>query len=144
VSIVVGWWRLCRRRPDVLLWTAPFYIALNVLWSADQGGRYTLPMLPVMAAALWSAATSMGPAMRRFAMPFVAAHAIVALGYWLGVDLPRTRETNAHWPALDALVARIDTDRDRVAVLKMPPEDANLLGFSLGLRLLAWCAERPK
>ncbi len=138
LPVVVGWRRLAVVRGDVLAWTAPFFVGLNVLWSADQGGRYTLPMLPVIAASLWLLGEKLRLPLRRLALPIVAVHATLALGYWLSIDLPRTRAANAHWPTIDALAERIDRDRDRVAVRNFGNDEVNLLRLTLDRQVYDW------
>jgi len=138
IPLAVGLLRLLARSVDVMLWTAVFYLGLNVIWCGDQGGRYTLPILPVIAVSIWECAVARRPRMARWIPVFVALHAAAGLGYWLAIDLPRTREANARWADIDALAAQIDHDRDRVAVAGIPGPDANLWRLSLDRQVHDW------
>ena len=69
-------------------------------------------------------------------------HVLAALAYWIGVDLPRARDLDRHWPAARSLAGQIATDRDQVVI------DASLadLGILLELQLdrrVKEHAERP-
>ena len=49
-----GWLRIVRRKMDVLVLTFPAYLVLYSHWVCDQpGGRFMLPMLPIITACLW-------------------------------------------------------------------------------------------
>lgn len=138
LPLLVGWLRLMRIRPDALAWTMPFYLGLNVLWSADQGGRYTLPIWPIAAVGLWLIVDRSRLPMRRLLVPVVMLHVAVAVGYWLAIDLPRTRAANDAWPNIDRLAAAIDADRDRVASLNLTGDELNLLRLSLDRQVHDW------
>jgi hypothetical protein len=138
MPILLGFILLLRRDGDVMLWTTVFYLGLNVLWAADQGGRYTLPLLPVIAVSLWRIAADGRPRVARWMPAVVALHAAVGVAYWLGIDLPRTREANARWVEIDALAAAVDHDRDRVALFEVPIIDFNLWRSSLDRQVHDW------
>lgn len=53
-GVVYGWWQLARRQADPYLWMLPFYAGMYICWPHDQGTRYMLPMLPVIALAGWT------------------------------------------------------------------------------------------
>jgi hypothetical protein len=53
VALLVGWWRLVRRHADILLLTAPIYVAFFIVWPYARSTRYFVPLLPVLVAALW-------------------------------------------------------------------------------------------
>ncbi len=56
--VAAGWWRLIRRRREVLAATLPLYFALYVVWAFDADTRYLLPFLPVLLVSLWFALES--------------------------------------------------------------------------------------
>lgn len=131
VIVVVGWRRLIGLRGDVYTWTLPFYAALNVVWAADAGTRYTVPVLPLVAAALWFGAIRLRPRIERWAVPFVVLHAIVMLGFWLGVDLPRNRAWNRTWPAVETLSAKVNRNHETIAAWSLLPEQVALFQYQL-------------
>ena len=129
--VVIGWWRLLRTRGDVWTWSFPFFMALNVIWAADVGTRYTLPVLPVIWAAVCMTVQPFRPRIERWLLPFVALHAVVGISYWLVTDLPRNRELNQHWPAVEELAWVVDRDQQTVAALGLTPEATQLFRFQL-------------
>ena len=90
--LALGWLRLAARSPDTFTWSVPFYAALHIAWPWDQGTRYFAPLLPALVACLWWGLTRLAEVQRlRVFAALTVAHAAVALGYWLAVDLPRGR-----------------------------------------------------
>jgi hypothetical protein len=77
---LVGWWRLVWRHPDPLLWAAPFYVALYVVWPFDQGTRYMLPLLPVLWLCVWRLVEGWQSRRFLFLTAGAALHAAVAVG----------------------------------------------------------------
>lgn len=112
-----GWWKWARRNPDPLAWMFPFYIALHAAYALDSGARFAITLVPVMLLSAWIALERI-TAQRRIQglAALLAAHLAFAFGYWLGVDLPRTRQLADQWPAVNALAAAIDADPGPVAV----------------------------
>ena len=85
-----GWWRLIRRRREVLAATLPLYFALYVVWAFDADTRYLLPFLPVLlvsamvCARISDALQADGPGI---APGFASGGGV---GYWIdGRDSPR-------------------------------------------------------
>ncbi len=77
-----AWWKKARDGGDLLLYMLPAYLGLYVVWPFDQGGRYMLPVLPILALCLWGLLERLPR--RRFTvlLALVMAHAAVSLGYW--------------------------------------------------------------
>lgn len=114
VIVAVGWWMLVRGTADVLVLTAPFYVALYLAWPYFGGTRYLLPLLPLLVACLWRAYRPLRHWRRpAFALALVA-HLGVAAGYWLIDDAPRARACDRQWPAVQQLAARIELDSGAV------------------------------
>jgi hypothetical protein len=129
--VIVGWLTLVRTRGDVWTWTFPCFMALNVAWAADVGTRYTLPIMPVVLVSFSLGLTRLLPGSTRLFVPYFAAHAIVGMGLWLAVELPRTSALNQSWSDADVLCARIDRDRDSVRHDGLSPEQLQLFRFDL-------------
>jgi hypothetical protein len=72
--LLVGWFRLVRRKADVLILTLPAYFLLYVHWVCDQpGGRFMLPMLPAVIACGWYG-LGLKRRLRRLLSPFLFLH----------------------------------------------------------------------
>lgn len=111
IAIAVGWWRSLfdnrARAVDVFSATLPFYVGLYIVWGFDADTRYMMPMLPVLAGALW---TVMQPLGSRRAMLFgclIVAHLAVSAGYWISIDLPRAWRCNAQWGIVTGFAEQI-------------------------------------
>lgn len=121
--LFVGWFRLARRKTDVLLMTFPAYFLLYVHWVCDQpGGRFMLPMLPAVVACAWY---GLGPhrclRVAVFAL-FLFLHFGQASAYWLIIDAPRAARAHRNWPAIDRLTKSIDCDPKPVGMHDIPLE----------------------
>jgi hypothetical protein len=113
--------RLGLRCRDVLALTFPFYLALYLVWPFDQATRFTLPMLPLLMAALWMLSAPLGRGRPRLLGAALVLHLGVALAYWTAVDLPRARDDNAQWPSLRRLAAVARTDGKTVMASGVAP-----------------------
>lgn len=137
VTLVVGlgWWRSTRARTDVLLWTAPCYVLLYIVWPFDQGTRFLAPLLPVWTAALWFAARAWEGRRRTALVLFlVVAHLGVATGAWL-----KQRELARYddrWPWIDRVVEVVGEDRDRVEAIGLDRHERLMLQVGLDRPLL--------
>jgi hypothetical protein len=114
VALIVGWWRLVRRNADILLLTAPIYVAFFVVWPHARSTRYLVPILPVMVAALWGLLDRFETGRLRVLLVLVVLHAAVAVGAWLK-DLDSCR-LHAAWPQLEPLIEPMSADPGHVAV----------------------------
>lgn len=116
--IGIGWWKLVRRKLDVLALTLPVYVLLYSHWVCDQrGGRFMLPMLPVIVACAWYGA-GFFLRQRRFAIfgLLLVGHIGQAAAYWLVIDAPRALAVERNWPIADRLIAQIHERPGGVAV----------------------------
>ena len=115
--LVIGWRRIVRRKIDVLVLTLPPYLFLYSHWVCDQpGGRFMLPMLPIITACLWY---GVGPLARRPTIVFgllVVAHLAQSTAYWLCIDAPRAYQANQNWSMVDRLAEVIRRDPGEVAI----------------------------
>jgi hypothetical protein len=139
--VALGCWKVPGMRGDVWLWSAPFYLALNVVWAEDAGTRYTVPLMPIILAAFSLGLARLWPAATRWAGVFVLLHVGVGLGYWLAVDLPRARERNEHWSSVERLAAMVDRDRQSLGTWKLEPDEAQFFLFTLDRHFLPYTLE---
>jgi hypothetical protein len=124
--LALGWWRISSRQIDVLAILLPIYLLLYAHWDCAQpGGRFLLPMLPVILACIGSGLIAiLRPAaplgVRRWQTPLVAVYLLAHLGqsagYWLLIDAPRAQECQQNLPRADRLAGRIQTHPGYVAV----------------------------
>jgi hypothetical protein len=116
--LVVGWWKIVRRRLDVLALTLPAYFLLYSHWVCDQpGGRFMLPMLPILVACGWCGMATL--VRQRATVVFgllIAVHFAQASGYWLLVDAPRAYENHRNWSMVDRLAGQIRERQGEVAL----------------------------
>jgi hypothetical protein len=128
--VAIGWSRLAERRGDVYTWTFPFYLAMNIVWAADAGTRYTAPLLPIVAATLWFGVAQWSPRALRLWPLLLLLHVGVSVGFWRK-DLGRTQEINRQWDAVTTLSASIARDREPLAAVGLTPEQTQLFRFVL-------------
>jgi hypothetical protein len=125
--IALGWWRLIRRRRDVLAATAPLYFALYAAWAFDADTRYLLPLLPLLLLCLWFAIESFTRWRLSALALLLVAHLAVALGYWTTVEIPRGRSCNHEWVSAAALVPGLKDGTAMVVATRHVPECARLM-----------------
>jgi hypothetical protein len=115
--VALGWRRIVRRKIDVLVLTFPAYLVLYSHWVCDQpGGRFMLPMLPIITACLWY---GLGPLVKKPTIVFgllIAAHLAQSTAYWLCIDAPRAYLANQNWAMVDRLADVIRRKPGEVAI----------------------------
>jgi hypothetical protein len=124
--LAVSWWRLARGRGEVFAWTVPPYLALHLVWPYSGGGRYLLPLLPVLWLSLWVLCAPLARRRLLFAA-LIAAHLGVAIGYLVAIDAPRARACHAAWPAVDLVAARARPSGEPLSVAAGVPECVRLM-----------------
>jgi hypothetical protein len=115
--IALGWRKLVRRKLDVLALTLPVYIVLYAHWVCDQpGGRFMLPMLPIITACAWYGIGSL----IRYRMTvfglLILAHLMQSTAYWLWIDAPRAYQGDRNWAMVDRLANEIRHRPGQVAI----------------------------
>ena len=115
VPVAIGWWKLCKSTADPLALTMPFYIALYVVYPFDSGTRFTVPMLPVLAASLWFLLSPLGARRGIFFLVLVVLHTFVAIGFWLD-DAAHVRRRWQQWTAIEHVAAAIPPEAKIIAV----------------------------
>jgi hypothetical protein len=125
--IVLGWWRLLRRRRDVLAATAPFYFVLYVVWAFDADTRYLLPLLPLFFICLWFVIEPFTRWRLRALALLAVAHFGVAMVYWTAVEIPRGRSCNAQWAPAAVLAGALSGATDMVVATRKVPQCARLM-----------------
>jgi len=126
-----GWWRFVRDRHDVLALAAPFYMALYLTWPFETGGRFLVPLTPLLAACLWFVVEPLARHRLNILAWLVGLHLVAAVGYWVFVDLPRSIEHHRQWAAIDDLVSAIGPERDSVVAVGLPIETRLMLELAL-------------
>ncbi|HXY34764.1 MAG TPA: hypothetical protein VEI07_11090 [Planctomycetaceae bacterium] len=123
--LAVGWWKIGSQRIDLLVILLPIYLLLYAHWDCAQpGGRFLLPMLPIILACVGAGSVAilraLPVALSRWQMPLLAAcllaHLGQAAGYWLFVDVPRARTCQRNLPIVDRLAREIQQDPGFVAI----------------------------
>ena len=131
--LVVGWWKIVRRRLDVLALTLPAYFLLYSHWVCDQpGGRFMLPMLPILVACGWCGVQTL--VHRRATLVFgllILVHLAQAGGYWLLIDAPRAYENHRNWSLVDRLADQIRKRHGEVALATAVEQDCHGLWLEL-------------
>lgn len=115
LAVAIGWWRLLRQRSDVLALTLPFYVGLYAAWPFDQGARFLVPMAPLLMGCLVEALEQLRHRREAALLGFFAAHVLVAVGYFVAIDVPRTIALHEKWPVVDRFVGRMRSGDGGVA-----------------------------
>ncbi len=131
--LIVGWWKIVRRRLDVLALTLPAYFLLYSHWVCDQpGGRFMLPMLPILVACAWYGLAAL--VRRRITVVFgllIVVHLAQSGGYWLLVDAPRAYVNHKNWSLVDRLAGQIRERHGEVALASSVEQDCHGLWLEL-------------
>ncbi|MBL9122690.1 MAG: hypothetical protein JNG90_03595, partial [Planctomycetaceae bacterium] len=130
-----GWWRVVRRTRDILALAFPFYMALYVTWAMQAGGRFLVPLIGLLMVCLWEALGRFAPQRATIFAGLLVAHTIAAVGYWVGVELPRGRDVARTWPAAERLALKVRDRADRGVILACPESTQYLLEFLLDRRV---------
>ncbi len=125
--VAAGWWRLIHRRREVLAATLPLYFALYVAWAFDADARYLLPFLPVLLASLWFVLEPLTRSRLTVLAALLVLHLAVALGYWTTVEIPRGRECNRQWTAVETFVPDLRDATGLIVATHQVPECARLM-----------------
>jgi 4-amino-4-deoxy-L-arabinose transferase-like glycosyltransferase len=118
-AVVWGWWHVARRTSDALVLTLPCYLALYIAYPSDQGVRYMLPMLPVLAVSAWWLICQAPRHRQQLLAGLVVAHLLVAVGYSIRETI-KLRRINAQWPAVDVLADVLRDDPRVVLPCRLP------------------------
>lgn len=130
-----GWAKWVARTRDLWALTLPFYVGLYVIWPFDQATRFTVPMLPLLLACIWTVLEFLGRHRDRIFGGLLAGHLVMALGYWLCIDLPRAREDAAQWPVVRQIADILKMDGGAVLGVDVPPDTLWMLQFALDRRV---------
>ncbi len=106
IGLSIGWLRAARRRVDLLVWMAPWYLAFLLIWPFEAATRYMVPLTPVLVVCLWMLIEPLRRHRCSILLLFTVAHFAVTVGLWTR-DL-QTRRDHRYWPAIDQLARRID------------------------------------
>jgi hypothetical protein len=131
--LVVGWWKMVRRRIDVLVLTFPAYFLLYSHWVCDQpGGRFMLPMLPILFACVWYGLRTFFPGRATIVFGLlIGVHLAQAGGYWLLVDAPRAYANDKQWALVDRLAGQIRDREGEVALASAVEQECHGLWLEL-------------
>jgi hypothetical protein len=100
--VLYGWGRLLLRR-DVFAAVSPFYVGMYLVWGFEAGTRYMLPLLPLLAGAIWIALEWLGRLRRWSFAALVAAHLAASLWDWRTFDVPLARSCASEWTTVESL-----------------------------------------
>ncbi|HEV3300959.1 MAG TPA: hypothetical protein VG055_15015 [Planctomycetaceae bacterium] len=152
--LALGWWRISSRQIDVLAILLPIYLLLYAHWDCAQpGGRFLLPMLPIILACVGSGLIAiLRPAaplgVRRWQTPLAAVYLLAHLGqsagYWLLIDAPRARECQQHLPLADRLAGKIQKHPGYVAVAPSLERLCNGLWLDLDFKRVRMLQRTPQ
>lgn len=129
--VCLGWRRWRQHGNDLYQWYLPFYVLLIAAHAMDTGARLLLPLLPALLVCVWFA---LPPARERRQVVIAASLAvqlIVAVSYWLAVDLPRARRFDRQWPAVKAMAGRLADDESPQVTAELPGELKLMLELAL-------------
>lgn len=133
VVLGIGWWKIVRRRLDVLALMLPAYFLLYSHWVCDQpGGRFMLPMLPILVASAWFGMATL--VRRRAVLVFgllLGVHLVQAGGYWVLVDAPRAHANDQNWSLVDRLADQIRKRHGEVALATSVEQNCHGLWLEL-------------
>lgn len=107
IALAWSWWQIARRECSALFWLLPFYTALYLGYPSEQGTRYMIPLLPIVAACVWRLAC-LAPRERqpRILGCLVALHLCVTLGTSL-TETAKLYGQQSLWADVDALMVEI-------------------------------------
>lgn len=134
MAVLLGWRRSVRRTADPLLWAAPFYVALYVVWPFDQGSRYMLPLLPVLWLCVWRLIEGWHSRRLTFLAAGAALHAAVAIGLFAGEwDSSPGRQ----WKELAGVSAQLRQKGGEAAVVGLDVRVAHIVAVQSHRRVRA-------
>jgi hypothetical protein len=115
IPVAIGWFILSKRTLDPLALMFFFYFVFCVSFPFDSGTRYTIPMLPVIAASLWLIFARLPqPLGRDLFMIYIFVHFCVSVGFWLD-NSASIRRYDRDAPALAQLAAVTPADSGLIA-----------------------------
>jgi hypothetical protein len=115
VPVAIGWWKLSKTTADPLALTFPFYVAIYAVYPFDSGTRFTVPMLPVLAASIWFVLSPLAGKRGWIFLILVAAQAGVAIGFWLD-DAAHVRRRWGQWTQMERVAAAIPPGANIIAL----------------------------
>jgi len=118
-GICWAWCRLAQQGPCTLMLMVPCYLLLHIAYPSDQGTRYLLPLLPVLALTLWWLVGRLPRYRSELLSGLVFAHLLVAVGYSVH-STSRLERINDQWPAVDQLTATMAQDTSPVLCWHLP------------------------
>lgn len=136
VAIAWAWWQVAFSGGSTLWFMVPCYLALYIAYPSDQGTRYLLPLLPVLAVCLWWFVWHVSQRRMQILAGFVVAHLLVTIGYSAHSTV-RLAHLEHEWQAVDAF-AEIMRDDPRPAVCWNAPYGIRELTMVACDR---WCGE---
>jgi hypothetical protein len=124
-----------RETLDPLVATFPFYFALFVVWPFDQGTRFTVPMLPVLAASVWYLLRPLGSNRQMVFIVLIVAHLFVSLGVWTR-DVIKISRWNQEWPAMERVAAAIPANAKVIVADDVRPEQWMFAAYLTDKRII--------
>lgn len=128
--ICVGWIRLARGKPDVLVLAAPFYLLLHSAYAMEAGARFMVPMAPLIVVCLYVGFQGFSARRDAFAV-LLAIHVVVTLAYITLTDVPRAAEWSAYWGQVEELAEEIPANETVVVSPEFPEHVRLMLQYTL-------------
>ncbi|HVU89300.1 MAG TPA: hypothetical protein VHD36_18380 [Pirellulales bacterium] len=119
VAIAWAWWQIAVAGGSTLWLMVPCYLALYIAYPSDQGTRYLLPLLPVLAVCLWWFVWQASRRRVQVLAGFVAAHLLVTIAY-SSHSTVRLARLGHEWQAVDAFAEIMRRDPRPVACWNAP------------------------
>ncbi|HEY2841163.1 MAG TPA: hypothetical protein VGJ26_18550 [Pirellulales bacterium] len=110
LALMWSWWQLAGKKCSALFWILPFYLVLHIAYPSEQGTRYIIPLLPLLAACVWRlACLAPGKQPTYILGSLVAIHLCVTLGSSFA-ETARLYRQQSHWASVDVLLEVINGD----------------------------------
>lgn len=129
--VCFGWLRWRRHGNDLYQWYVPFYVLLIAAHAMDTGARLLLPLLPALLMCVWFGLPPTGARRQAVIGVALAVQLVVAVSYWLAVDLPRVRRYDQQWPAIDDLARDLADEKSPRLGADVPHELKLMLELAL-------------
>lgn len=127
--VAYGWVRLAMRTRDPFVMALPFIAAFYVVWAFDQGTRYFLPLLPVLAASLYMVIEPFARHRLSFFAVILFMHVVVTVPTWW-MSLDDRAAWHGHWPTFEAFAERIEQEPGDIGFVTDDSDSCHMMSFA--------------